>query len=134
MKTFFGDLNPLTIRNREPPTFLLFQPASIEEIKRLILSSPKSTCSSDPLPLNLLPLTIDVIASVITRIVNLSLSSGIFPKEFKSAIAKPLLKKPTLDSSELKNYRPISNLSLLSKLVERIIANCLLTHLFSHDL
>ena len=128
------DLNPFTIPERPPPTFSLFQPASIEEIKHLILSSPKSTCSSDPVPSNLLPLCIDATAPVITRIVNLSLSSGKFPKEFKYAVVKPLLKKPTLDSIDLKNYRPISNLSFLSKLVERIIANRLLTHLSSHDL
>ena len=98
------------------------------------MSSPKSTCSSDFVPSNLLPLCIDATAPVITRIVNLSLSSGKFPKEFKYAAVKPLLKKPTLDSTDLKNYRPISNLSFLSKLVERIIANRLLTHLSSHDL
>ena len=128
------DLNPFTIPERPPPTFLLFQPASIEEIKHVILSSPKSTCSSDLVPSNLLPLCIDATAPVITRIVNLSLCSGKFPKEFKFAVVKPLLKKPTLDSTDLKNYRPISNLSFLSKLVERIIANRLLTHLSSHDL
>ena len=44
------------------------------------------------------------------------------------------MKKPTLDSTDLKNYRPISNLSFLSKLVEHIIANRLLTHFSSHDL
>ena len=77
-------------------------------------------------PSNLLPLCIDATAPVITRIVNLSLSSGKFPKEFKYAVVKPLLKKPTLDSTD--HYRPISNLSFLSKLVERIIANRLLTH------
>ena len=32
-------------------------------------------------------------------------------------------KKPTLDSNDLKNYRPISNLSFLSKFIERVIAN-----------
>ena len=97
------NLNPLTIPDRPPPTCLLFQPVSVEEIKRLILSSPKYTSSSDPVPFNLLPLCIDVITSVITHIVNLSLSSGIFPKEFKYAIVKPLLKKSTLDSTDLKN-------------------------------
>ena len=80
-----------------------------------------------------MPLCIDVISPVITRIVNLYLSSGIFPKEFKYAVVKPLLKKPTLDSTDLKKYRPISNLSFLSKLVKRIMANRLLTHLSSHD-
>ena len=69
-----------------------------------------------------------------TCIVNLSLSSGIFLKEFKYADVKPLLKKLTLDSTDLKNYRLISNLCFLSKLVECIIANRLLTHLSSHDL
>ena len=128
------DLNLFTIPDRPPPTFSLFQPASVEEIKHLILSSPKSTCSSDLVPSNLLPLCINVIASVMTRIVNLSLSSGKFPKEFKYAVVMPLLKKPTLDFTDLKNYRPISNLSFLLKLVKRIIANHLLTHLSSHDL
>ena len=81
-----------------------------------------------------MPLCIDVIAPAITHIVNLSLSSGIFPKKFKYAFIKPLLKKLILDSTNLKNYRPISNLSFLSKLVERIISNRLLTHLSSHNL
>ena len=63
------DLNPFTIPERPPPIFSLFQPASIEEIKHLILSPPKSTCSSDPVPSNLLPLCIDATAPVITRIV-----------------------------------------------------------------
>ena len=53
-----------------------------------------STFSSDPLPSNLLPLCIDIIFPVITHIINLSLSSGIFPKEFKYSVVKPLLKKP----------------------------------------
>ena len=79
-----------------------------------------------------MPLCIDGIASVITRIVNLSFSFGIFPKEFKYAVVKPLLKKPKLDSSDLKNYRPISNIFFLSKSVEHIIANHLLTHLSYH--
>ena len=128
------DLNTFTIPDRPPPTFSLFPPAYVEEIKHLILLSPKSTCTSDPVPSNLLPLCIDVIAPVITHIVNLSLSSGIFPKEFKYTVVKPLLKIPTLVSTGQKNYRSISNIFLLSKLVERIIANHLLTHLSSHGL
>ena len=98
------DLNPFTIPDRPPPTFSLFQPASIEEIKCLILSTPKSIGPFHSLPSNLLPLCIDALAPVIT------LSSGIFPKEFKSAVVKPLLRKLTSDSTDLKNYRPISNL------------------------
>ena len=39
--------------------------------------------------------------------------------EFKTAIVKPLLKKPSLDHNNLKNYRPVSNLSFLSKLWEK---------------
>ena len=52
---------------------------------------------------------------------NLSLSSGKFPDGFKQAIVTPLLKKPTLDKELMSNYRPISNLSFLSKLLERLV-------------
>ena len=49
------------------------------------------------------------------------------PQSFKSARITPLLKKVGLDNTDVKNYRPISNLTVLSKLLERVIL--LLNHL-----
>ena len=59
------------------------------------------------------------------------MSNGIFPTQFKSAVVKPLIKKPTLDCEVLKNFRPISNLPFLSKLIEKVIAERLVGHM--HD-
>ncbi|KAL9958483.1 hypothetical protein ACROYT_G035500, partial [Oculina patagonica] len=56
-------------------------------------------------------------------IMNLSLEEGAFPSEFKKSIVRPLIKKDTLDPDELSNQRPISNLSFLSKTLERIVAS-----------
>ena len=91
------NVNFYSILDKLPPTFSSFKPASFEEIKQLILPSPKSTCQSDPIPPNLLPHCNDNIVPTITRIVNLSLNTGSFPKKFKSAFVKPLLKKSNLD-------------------------------------
>ena len=52
----------------------------------------------------------------------------------KSAFAKPLFKKTTLDSNDIKNYRPNNNLSFLSKLIQRVIANRFQLHLSSNGL
>ena len=54
----------------------------------------------------------------VTKLVNLSLSQGVFPSKFKQAIVRPLLKKIGLDLSYA-NYRPVSNLSFLSKVIEK---------------
>ena len=94
------DLNPLSLPDKSPPTFSSFKLVSVDEIKQLILSSPKSTCLLDPVPSNLLPHYIDSTAPIITRIVNLSLSSGVFSKQLKSALVKPLLKKSNLDPND----------------------------------
>jgi len=56
----------------------------------------------------------------ITNIVNFSLTSGQFHPILKDSVISPLLKKSTLDKDELSNYRPISNLSVVSKLIERV--------------
>ena len=58
------------------------------------------------------------ILDAITMIVNQSLTTGEFLDDWKMAIVRPLIKGPNLDTM-LKNYRPISNLSLLSKIVEK---------------
>ena len=52
----------------------------------------------------------------------------------KVAIITPILKKPSLDSETLKSYRPMSNVSFLSKLLERIVANRLIAHICENDL
>ena len=65
---------------------------------------------------------------------NYSLESGIFPEQYKTALVKPLLKKITLDSDVFKNYRPVSNLTYVSKLLEKVVAEQLTEHLRKHDL
>ena len=44
------------------------------------------------------------------------------PSSYKDAILTPILKKPDLNTEDLKNYRPISNLSYVSKLIEKVVA------------
>ena len=76
----------------------------------------------------------DILLPSLTKLVNLSLKNGIFPNPFKQAIVTPLLKKSTLSKEDLKSYRPVSGLSFLSKLVERIMAAQIRSHMDSHDL
>ena len=60
-----------------------------------------------------------VLAGPITKIINLSISLSSFPDECKHAKLKPLFKKGT--TTNPKNYRPISLLPLISKIIEKII-------------
>src|SRR5664279_3455937 len=77
---------------------------------------------------------VHILAPTITNIVNLSLSTGNFPPIFKRAVVTPLLKKPKLDKESLSNYRPISNLSFLSKLTERVVKNRISEHLAANSM
>lgn len=57
------------------------------------------------------------------QIVNRSLTSGIFPEMLKRAAVKPLLKNRNQDASILNNYRPVSNLPFLAKIIEKVVLN-----------
>ena len=111
-----------------------FAEASVQEVTKIICESSRATCSLDPMPTALVKEVIQHLAPFITHIVNLALSSGIFPSKLKSAIVHPLIKKPNLDCEILKNYRPVSNLSFLSKVIEKVIASRLLEHMQSNNL
>ena len=69
-----------------------------------------------------------------TSIIHDSLKSGGFPSSYKSAIVTPLLKKHSLDPNDLKNYRPVSNLSFMSKLFEKVVVYLLMSHFNRHNL
>ena len=76
----------------------------------------------------------DVLLPSLTHIINESLTTGVFPPDFKTAIVKPQLKKQNLDPNNVKNYRPISNLAFLSKLLQKTVLCQLQDDLKSNDL
>ena len=83
----------------------------------------------DPIPTSLVLDCISVLLTPITNIVNYSLQEGSFPSCFKTAHVTPLLKKAGLDKNILKNYRPVSNLSYISKLIEKAVASQINEHI-----
>ena len=62
-----------------------------------------------------------MLSPFLTSLFNKSLDTGCFLMEFKQAVVRPLLKKNGLDDSELKNFRPVSNLSFIYMLLEKIV-------------
>ena len=77
---------------------------------------------------------IDTLLPFMTSIFNDSLNAGIFPVDFKDSLVTPLIKKPGLDCNVLKNYRPVSNLSFISKILEKIVFKQIVTHLQDNQL
>ena len=71
----------------------------------------------------------DQLLPLITAIINASLASSVVPLCLKQAYVRPLLKKPGLDREQHKNYRPVSNLPFVSKLLGKNVAKCLDDHL-----
>ena len=74
-------------------------------------------CNSNPFPINLIKLNLDILIPIITDLSKKSLTSGEFLKDWKISIRKSLFKKGM--GTDLSNYRPINNLSFMSKVVER---------------
>ena len=109
-----------------------FAPTTTSEIRTIILKSTNASCDLDPFPTRLLKQCIDDLIVPITAIINLSMREGVVPPDFKQALVTPLIKKKTLCSNEFKNYRPISNLSFLSKILEKIVAKRVNAHIEEH--
>ena len=88
----------------------------------------------DTIPTSLLKQCSSVLLPTITNIINLSLSTSVFPDQFKNCSVHPHLKKPSLDKENLANYRPISHLCYLSKVIGRIVKTRLTEHLSNNNL
>ena len=76
----------------------------------------------------------DDLLPVICKIVNLSLESCYMPPTFKKAVLSPTLKKSALDYQEFANFRPISNLEMVSKLIEKVVSSRLIGYLDENNL
>ena len=88
----------------------------------------------DPIPGSLMKHFFNDLLPVIADIVNLSFDNATVPINFKEAVVEPTLKKESLDHEAYKNFRPISNLSFISKVTEKVVASRLNNHLDEADL
>ena len=78
------------------------------------------SCELDAIPTKILKDILDVIISAITQLLNRSLKTGIFAKEWKDKVIRPLLKKIRLDLV-VSNYRPVTNLKFLIKSFGKVV-------------
>jgi len=100
----------------------------------LLKNTLPNTCALDPIPTWLLKQLASHIALVICHLCNLSLEHGVLHTQLKQARVLPLLKKPTLDPDEACSCRPISNLSYLSNLIERVVFSRFAEHSSTYNL
>ena len=77
---------------------------------------------TDPLPSCVFTQCIDVLTLMITDIINASITQAHVPLSMKAAIVHPLLKKYSLDVNILSSYGHVSNLTQVSKCLEKVIA------------
>lgn len=121
--------------NRDINNYLKsFKPVSLSFLTETIFQMKPTTCSLDFIPTKFLKDVIDTVGPSILSIINSSLAEGTVPPAFKHAVVQPLLKKPNLDPCVLSNFRPISNLPFLSKVLEKVVSYQLLAFMCHNNI
>ena len=91
------------------PALSSLSPPTVDEVKKIISSMPAK--SMDDIPTSVIKSNLDIFASLIARLTELSFEQGIFPARYKTASVTPLLKKK---GDNVSNFRQISNLHTVS--------------------
>ena len=116
------DIPDLNLQNTTP-----------EHIQKIIKKmQPKVSLDAQGMSTKMIKLIGNEISSPLSHIFNLSLTSGVFPVKLKMCRVIPIFKSGS--KSECDNYRPISLLSSISKILEKIVAQKLIDHLLNNDL
>ena len=111
-----------------------FKLPNLEQLRNIVSKLKTSTCPLDPIPTKFFKDNFECMEGDVHALLNHSLLTGVFPPELKTALVKPLLKKANLDPLVLNNYRPISNLQFLSKVLETTVFQQLNVFLNDNDI
>lgn len=110
-----------------------FSPVKVEEVRDTILQlADKKSTGIDEVPIKLIKDCINEFSLCFTYIINKSILLGNFPNRLKTALIIPVYKKG--NAGEINNYRPISLLSVFSKIIEKVMANRIVSFLNENDL
>ena len=113
--------------------FSIFDLPTITKIYNLIITA-KNSSLNDPLPLTITKLIASILAPLFKIIIHDSLTYGIIPDLLKLSLITPLLKKPKLNKTELSNYRPISQIPLPAKILEKVVYKQIISYFTKYNL
>ena len=143
--TFFAHIGPqlaakIDKQSKMPNSYLkarqintiMLAPVTCEEVTKLITTSRDSAPGYDEVKARPLQAKNSVISAPLAYIFDLSIVNGVFPDILKTANIIPLFIKE--DSMLFSNYRPVSLLCTLSKLLEKIMYNRVIDFLKEHDI
>src|SRR6478609_4973304 len=130
MKAQLTSTRPLvqTSPNPTDPCLDVLAETFVAEVSKLIARLANKSSPLDYIHTSVLKSCSDVMSPLITRLANLSFAEGRFPDQFKVAQVTPLIKKEGLDPNDPANYRPISNLNTISKVIECLCLIRVLPH------
>ena len=109
--------------------FSYFRSVTEAEVLRYMAETKKTCCSLDPINVSKLGRTYVSLAPAVRAIINSCFEEGHFVASEKRGLVRPYLKKIGLDANDFSNYRPVTNLSHLSKIIERAMLDQLVPFL-----
>ncbi len=128
----FAEVTQIRQQFQKEVTMSVFEEIDSKMLEEIILHLKSSTCSLDTLLTSFFKSVLNCLEADLLEVVNASLLSGTFPNSLKTAVVKPHLKKHNLDNTMLSNYRPISNLPFIGKIIEKVVFNQLNKYLNSN--
>ena len=129
--------NPLNYSHRQyvrvnMPNSFFFSPVTAQTVETIIHSLKNKSANTITYSNKAFKHIATIISPIIARLINQSLSTGIFPDCLKTARVVPIFKAG--DPKDVNNYRPISILSIISKIFERVVHNQLMSFLIRFNL
>ena len=125
---------PLNVRLPRVHTgALTITPVTLDQLKRVLFAIPNKTSQIEgDVPVKILKLSFDIIGRYLLRIINTSFASECVPRSWKQAVVIPLHKKD--EPSVAANFRPVTLVPVISKIVEKLIHEQLTTYLSEYHI
>ena len=101
--------------------FTEFLEINTTKLKKIVTTMKNETCKLDPIPTEIVKKCIHILSPILLHIINTAIKNNTFPEKLKCAIVTPILKDLQKDHEDFKNYRPVSIMCFISKLLERVL-------------
>ena len=114
-----NNINFKYFMNRRNVNDYVFTEVTKENVRNVISKLKTESCNFENVPVKIIKLSSNIMVPILTHIINTSISSGIVPSQMKLAKITPIYKGGCV--TDMKNYRPVSILSVFGKILGKCI-------------